>query len=435
MSHPASSSLPVWRKLGYAVGGLGDSLAFNTISFYLLYYLINVAGLPPLEAGLLAGIPRVLLIPLGAFAGPLSDRLHARGGRRRVLLLVCGPLMGAFFALQFYAPPGLDQPTVIAFWWSVQLGLSVTTTLTLVSYQAMAAELTPSSTERMQLVSLQQGFGVLGALVGPSITPLLVDVFGGAQSGFNGVGSIYGLVIALMFVTVFLTTVPAPESNNQPSSPSFWMDAASVLRQRPFILQLGVAFLVASATVSFNAAIIFYLTSVLHMDDLLPWILLVASVSSLVSIVGWNWVSRWSKRGAFSLGILIFVGSLFAMSVLPEQSPLLWLLSVSVGVGSITPAIFPKAILTDVIAADQVREGRSRAGLYTGLYGLSTRLGSSFGSALVGWLLAFIGFPTGSPQGLRWIIGFVPSVFLAAIIPCILLFRLPTLTPKPAHEA
>ena len=46
MSHPASPPLPVWHKLGYAVGGLGDSLAFNTISFYLLYYLINVAGLP-----------------------------------------------------------------------------------------------------------------------------------------------------------------------------------------------------------------------------------------------------------------------------------------------------------------------------------------------------------------------------------------------------
>jgi len=100
MSHPASPPLPVWRKLGYAVGGLGDSLAFNTISFYLLYYLINVADLPPIEAGLLAGVPRVLLTPLSALAGPLSNRLHARGGRR-IFLLVCGPLMGAFFFLQF----------------------------------------------------------------------------------------------------------------------------------------------------------------------------------------------------------------------------------------------------------------------------------------------------------------------------------------------
>ena len=365
MSHPASPPLPVWRKLGYAVGGLGDSLAFNTISFYLLYYLINVADLPPIEAGLLAGVPRVLITPLSALVGPLSDRLHARGGRR-VFLLVCGPLMGAFFFLQFYAPPGLDQSALIVFWWIVQLGLSVATTLTLVSYQAMAAELTPSSTERMQLVSLQQGFGVLGALVGPSITLLLVDLLGDAQSEFNGMGSIYGLIIALMFVTVFLTTGPAPESFNRTSPPSFWTDAATVLRQRPFLLQLGVAFLVASATVVFNASIIFYLTSVHCIDDLLPWILLVASVSSLVSIVGWNWVSRWSKRGAFTLGILIFVGALLAMSVLPERSPLLWLLSVLVGVGSITPAIFPKAVLADVIAAYQIREGRSRAGLYTG---------------------------------------------------------------------
>lgn len=434
MNHPTSSPLPVWRKLGYAVGGLGDSLAFNTISFYLMYYLISVAGLPPLEAGLLAGVPRVLLTPLSALAGPFSDRIHARGGRR-VFLLVCGPLMGVFFFLQFFAPPGLDQSALIVFWWIVQLGLSVATTLTLVSYQAMVAELTPSSTERMQLVSMQQGFGVLGALVGPSITLLLVDLFGGTQSGFNGMSSIYGLVIALMFVTVFLTTVPAPESFNRPNPLSFWKEAASVLRQRPFLLQLGMAFLVASATVVFNASIIFYLTFVLHMEALLPWILLIASASSLVSTVGWNWVSQWGKRRAFILGILIFVASLLAMSVIPEKSPLVWLLSVLVGVGSITPAIFPKAVLTDVIAADQIREGRSRAGLYTGLYGLSTRIGSSFGSTLVGWLLALIGFSEGSTQGLRWIVGYVPSAFLVAIIPCILLFHLPTNTPKPAQEA
>ncbi len=432
MIHPTSPPLPVWRKLGYAVGGLGDSLAFNTISFYLMYYLINVAGLPPLEAGLLAGVPRVLLTPLSALAGPLSDRIHARGGRR-VFLLVCGPLMGFFFFLQFYAPPGLDQPALMGFWWMVQLGLSVATTLTLVSYQAMAAELTPSSTERLQLVSMQQGFGVLGTILGPSITPLLVAFFGGAQSGFNGMSSVYGLVIALMFVIVFVTTGPAPESVNRPDPPSFWKEVASVLRQRPFLLQLGVAFLVATATAVFNASIIFYLTFVARMEDLLPWIILVASVSSLVSIVGWNWMSRWSKRWAFTLGILIFVSSLLAMSVIPERSPLVWLLSVFVGVGSITPAIFPKAVLTDVIAADQIREGRSRAGLYTGLYGLSTRIGSAFGSTLIGWLLTLIGFAEGSTQGLRWIIGYVPSTFLVAIIPCILLFRLPTNSPKPAQ--
>ena len=65
MSYHHPSQLSLSRKLGYAVGGLGDSLAFNTISFYLLFYLINIAAIPPLEAGLLVGTPRVVLVFVG----------------------------------------------------------------------------------------------------------------------------------------------------------------------------------------------------------------------------------------------------------------------------------------------------------------------------------------------------------------------------------
>jgi Na+/melibiose symporter-like transporter len=430
MDSQSSRRLPVWRKLGYAVGGLGDSLAFNVVSYYLMYYLINVAGIPPIDAGVLAGLPRVLLAPLGALAGPLSDRLHSKWGRRRVLLLIGGPVTGGCFFLQFYAPPGWGDSTLIAYWWIVQVILNVALTLTLMAYHAMAAEVTPGSRERLQLVSLQQGFGVIGGIVGPSITFLLVDVLGGRQSGFNGMSSIYGLVIALTFVTVFLTTPPEREAAERRSQPPLRAEMASVLRQRPFLLQLLVAFLVGAATVIFNALVVFYVTFVLLMEDLLPMIILVASVSSLAAILGWNWMSKWSTRWAFTLGILLFVCALLTTSVIPTKSPFIWILSALIGVGSITTAIYPKALLTDVIAHDQIQIGRSRSGLYTGVHGASTRIGSAFGSALVGWLLAEIGFAEGATQGLRWIIRFVPTTFLVAIIPCILLFHLSPNTRK-----
>jgi GPH family glycoside/pentoside/hexuronide:cation symporter len=262
---------------------------------------------------------------------------------------------------------------LIVFWWVVQFGFNISMTLTLGAYQAMAAELTSSSAERMQLVSMQQGFAVIGGILGPSITLLLVDAFGGSQSGFMGMSSIYGLVIALMFLIVFLTTFPEAESSPQVTQRSLWKEAASVLRLRSFQLQMVVAFLVQSASVIFNATIIFYLTFVLHVEDLLPLIILVASLSSLVSIVGWNWMSRWNRRWAFILGILLYVSTLYAMSIVQERSPFIWIFSALVGAGSITTAIFPKAVLTDVIADDQIREGRSRAGLFTGLYGIRAR--------------------------------------------------------------
>jgi Na+/melibiose symporter-like transporter len=331
--------------------------------------------------------------------------------------------MGFFFFLQFYALPGWSLFEIIIFWWIVQFGLNISMTLTLGAYQAMAAEITSSSDERMQLVSLQQGFSIIGSIIGPSITLLLVDIFGGNQSGFMGMSIIYGVVIALMFLIVFLTTKSESESSIETSNISLWKEAISILHIRSFQLQMCVAFLIQVASVIFNAIIVFYLTFVLQVGEFIPLIILVASFSSLVSIIGWNWMSRWNKRWAFILGILIYVGTIIAMSFVPAQSPLIWVSAVIVGIGSITTAIFPKAVLTDVIADDQIREGRSRAGLFMGLYGLSMRIGNSVGSTLIGWLLALIGFAEGSTQGLRWIFGFMPSLFLILIIPCILLFR------------
>jgi len=427
-SHPAPLSL--WRKLGYAVGGLGDSLAFNTISFYLLFYLINIADVPPIEAGLLVGTPRAILAPLGALVGPLSDRIRTKWGRRRVFLVSCGPLMGILFFLQFFVPADQGFSAIISFWLVVQFGLNVSMTLTLGAYQAMAAEVTSSSADRMQLVSMQQGFGVLGAILGPSLTIVLVEVLGGAQIGFTRMGLIYGFVIALMFVIVFLSTAPEDESSMYQSSQSLWKEALSIFRLRSFQIQISVAFLVQGVTVMFNAIIIFYLTFVLQVEDLLSVIILVASISSLGSIVFWNWFSRRTRRWAFIAGILLYMGTLIALSVLPKQSPLIWVCTVLIGAGSITTAIFPRAVLADVIADDQRDMGYSRAGLFTGLYGLSTRIGNAVGGTLIGWLLAFIRFSPENPQGLRWMIGFVPSVFLLLMIPCILLFRPSTRSKK-----
>ncbi len=424
MEVPSSHRLPFWRKLGYAVGGFGDSLAFNVVSYYLIYYLINVVGMPPIDAGVVAGLPRVLLAPLGAFAGPLSDRLHSKWGRRRVLIVVGGPLTGGCFFLQFYAPPGWDASTLLAYWWIVQVTLNVALTLTLVAYQAMAAELTPRSSERLQLVSLQQGFGVVGAIVGSSITLLLVDLLGGNQAGFTGIGSIYGAVIAVTFVTVVLTTRSEEEATQGIHQPPLRTEVLSVLRQRPFLLQMLIAFMVGSATVFFNALVVFYVTFVLRMEDFVSVIMVVASVSSLIAIPGWNRVSRWSAQGAFTVGIVLFVATLLATSVMPAKSPCIWIVSALVGVGSITTAIYPKAFLTDVIAHDQRQTGRSRSGLYTGLHGVSTRIGSAFGSTLVGWLLAVTGFVEGATEGLRWITRYIPTAFLLATIPCVMLFQL-----------
>jgi len=119
---------------------------------------------------------------------------------------------------------------------------------------------------------------------------------------------------------------------------------------------------------------------------------------------------------------------------------LLWPLIALTGVSSAT-SIFPRAMLTDVIAYDRARQGRSRAGNIVGIWSLGNRAGQAIGNALAGWLLAFAGYHAEAvvtPQlqeGLRMILGYVPSAFCLVIIPLLMLFPLSRAEMKRIEES
>ena len=430
----------LWRKLGYAVGGLGTDLAFNAISFYLIFYLITVAGIPPVTAGLLVAVPKIILIPLDPMVGVLTDRVRSSLGRRRFFLLICGPLSGLLFCMQFHMPIGLNVQALMAYWWIVQFVYTANFSLLMVSYNAMEAELSSSSTERMQLVSMRQGLGILGTLGGSALTLVMVGLLGGGRTGFTGMGMVFGALVASSFLTVFAST--RPETPIRDASPSFRKEARLTLGLKPFRIQLGVTFLVTMATVVSNAIVVFYADYVHDLADLVPLVMLLSAATALVSILGWNWLAtRWDRRGVFAIGLIIQAAVLLGLRFAPYRSMELLLTLVGLtGVGSAAMSIFPRAMLTDVIAFDRSSQGRSRAGNIVGLWSLGNRAGLAIGNALAGWLLALVGYGEGAtvtPQlqeGLRMIIGYVPSAFCLGTIPLLALFTLSRADMKRVEE-
>jgi len=417
--------LPLWRKIGYAVGGLGFDLAFNVSSFYLIYYLTSIAAIPPVQAGLITGLPAILLAPLSPLAGIFSDRAKSRLGRR-LFLLICGPLSGLFFFLQFFAPPGWAIQTLIIYWWIIHLAYASNGSLLGVSYDALGAELSPSSSERMQVVSMRQGFGALGALAGSSLPLLVVAFSGDGKIGFARMGGTFGILVALISLAVGLAASAGSRSAGQ--SLSVRKEVHLTLHLRQFWLQLGIAFLVQMAVVVINATLIFYLTYVHGIADLFAAVMLLATGTALLSLPAWGWLSRrWDPRWSFTIGLLAYSVVLFSLRLVPEgEMTLLWPLTVLAGMSSGAASVFPKAMITDVAAYDHARQGRSRAGSIMGLWGLGGRGGTAMGGALVGWLLALVGYRGGievSPglkEGLRSIMGFVPSALFLATVPLVL---------------
>ncbi len=76
--------------------------------FFQLYFLTDVAGLPPHLAAWAVGIGRIWDAVNDPLFGLLSDRIRSRWGRRRVLLLFGAVPLGMSFAMMWLVPPWGD---------------------------------------------------------------------------------------------------------------------------------------------------------------------------------------------------------------------------------------------------------------------------------------------------------------------------------------
>ncbi|KQN01023.1 hypothetical protein ASE78_17500 [Sphingomonas sp. Leaf25] len=106
-SPPASASLPT--KLGYSIGNLGKSVVWTSFENFMLFYLVSIAGLPPLVAGSLLA---ATLLWDALFDLAVALWADARGGGDRLgrLIVMGAPMCAIGFCLVF----ALDRPAAIA---------------------------------------------------------------------------------------------------------------------------------------------------------------------------------------------------------------------------------------------------------------------------------------------------------------------------------
>ncbi|WP_235525123.1 MULTISPECIES: MFS transporter [unclassified Sphingomonas] len=96
-------------KLGYSIGNLGKSVVWTSFENFMLFYLVSIAGLPPLVAGSLLA---ATLLWDALFDLAVALWADARGGGDRLGRLI---VMGApMCAIGFWLVFALDRPAAIA---------------------------------------------------------------------------------------------------------------------------------------------------------------------------------------------------------------------------------------------------------------------------------------------------------------------------------
>ncbi|HMQ35584.1 MAG TPA: MFS transporter [Chloroflexaceae bacterium] len=436
---PAPERLPLATKLAFGAGDLGPAIATIIASFFQLFFLTTVAGLPPGLAGTILLIVKIWDSVNDPVIGWLTDRTNTRWGRRRPWLLFGAVPFGLFFFLQWVVPP-VGPTGLFIYYLVIALLFDTAFTIVNVPYTALTPELTRDYDERTALNSFRFAFSIGGSIVGGILHQVIVGQFpDDPQTGYLVSGAVVGALIALPFLWCFAGTRERYEPEPGAEELSLPEQIRYVFSNRPFLFVVGIymfswlAVQVTSAVLTFF--IVFWLGSVPQFpatvfgltfgqaQDIIPLMLFAVQGSALVFLFIWSAVSRRiGKKAVYMIGSLIWIGVQgFLYFLRPEQLGLAIVLGVIAGAGIATAYLIPWSMMPDVIELDELETGQRREGMFYGFMVLLQKLGLALGLFLVGQALQVSGFNQGLAAGqqpesalntIRLMIGPVPTVIL-----------------------
>lgn len=346
----------------YGLGDAGFLIVWQGAALFLLFFYVEIAGLPPL----LAGAIFIAGMVWDALSDPLfaayAERRVARGGSYAGLVRLAAPLLGLSYLLLFCAPQG--PMWVVAMWAGVShLVFRSVYTLASMPYNALPARLTLVSDERSGFTAARVVAAAAGGLTAASATPVLVTAFGDGRAGYALMAAALGGVAAGILMISGLcvreaAAAPAParpDLRARPALAELWAVARGA---GPLQRLLAIMVTATLGFAIFTGAIVFQVESRNDLAAIAGLALAAPSLASLIAAPVWPLAAAaTSKRTALLAGALV-AGAGFAAFGLADgvASALAALVLTGAGLAAIPVMLWS-------MAADAVDHGHAATGV------------------------------------------------------------------------
>lgn len=382
-------------KVGYGVGDLGCNLVFTTAgSFLTLYYTDSVmlsaafVGTMMLVARILDGISDIVM-------GTIIDRTHTKMGKARPYVLFGSIFLVLSFLLLFNVPQslGIQGKQVYATITYIMMAVVCYTVVNL-AYSTLITLMSPDQDERNSLSSVRMFFSFLAVLVINSFTSNLVAQLGGGQEGFSKLAIIYG---AIAFVCLVITGLVSKEYVSEKADDISVAEkvpvkeTAKLLFTNKYTYLCGLAFIFNWMHLTLNgAASVYYardvlgnigMMSALSICGMLPSMILLAVVPKAAY--------KFGKQRALIFGAAMIVIGFLLPTLQATNVPVVLAGCVFKGIGLAFVNALLFASVADLCDYIQMTSGKQIAGITNSVISFGMKVGTGFGSAILGWMLAW----------------------------------------------
>lgn len=409
--NPPTARLSFREKFAYGLGDTASNFYFQAFNLFLVYYYTDIFGLPTASVGTLMFVTPILIAALNPVIGVISDRTNTRWGKFRPYIL-WGAIPYGVLGYLMFANPALSLQGKLVYAW-------ITYTLTLIVYAvintpygALMGVMSPSSEDRTSLSSYRFACAFTGTLLIGWLVPWLKDFLSGAggdpAEGFRNTMTIFAVISVGMFLYTFANTRERVVS--PPAQKSSLKDDLRDLRANgPWLVLFFVAFLNLANVGMRSGAGIYYFKYCVGREASLGTFNLVGFLCFIAGAMSTKlWTRHFSRRK-----LLIWLTSLNALGigacyfVDPQNLPLLYALNIFASlVAGPTPAIV-WSMYADTADYGEWKFGRRATGLIFSATVFAQKVGLAIGSAMIGWLLAYVGFAANAEQTPRSLHGIV----------------------------
>ena len=360
-------------KISYGAASLGDTIIYNILTVYLVYYLTEISGVPVFLAGFITAIALVWNTLFVVFVGYLSDLVLAKYGERVSIMKISTPIMCVLFVALFLGH-GIPQGYQPIYFCLVLILLWSSHSAYMVPYEAVGGEITRSSRTQISLrnyARLFMSFGNIFALV------LFTYLVGKLQTNFTfteGEAWIWGIVLLTgVSVISFVVTnrmvrhkeIHLRTTFGRPSLLGMVKEYIQMARLPYMNVFLGTSLILSVVNVIFSTNIVYFMKYNMGMaEDKRSYIFLILSITGLLATFIFGYLSRhFDKKiimvASFTVTALVMI--LYDFKAVESIRDLGILIAVYT-IGNSAYWQFIYSMGYDLGHADQERTGKKRQG-------------------------------------------------------------------------
>jgi GPH family glycoside/pentoside/hexuronide:cation symporter len=415
------ASLSLKEKVGYACGDVASNFYWRVFDVFLFIFYTDVFGLHPAAVGTMMLVTRLIDAFSDPLMGALADRTQTKFGKFRPYLL-WGIIPIAAAGVLTFTVPDLDDSGKLMWAYATYIFMMLAYTFINVPYGALLGVVTGNSQDRTTLTS----FRFIGAFSGGSLvaylTPKLVTYFGQGDEAFGWqlTMGLYGCVAAILFLITFLSTkerIAPPKEQKTP----ILQDIKDLTQNKPWVILFSLA-LIIMMTISLRGSTgTFYFKYFVEREDLIGSFSFAYMIALAVGAASTPLMTKFidKRRLLMILMTVVTVLSVAFYFVPKDQIMLMYILQIAIGftLGPKSPLVF--SMYADTADFSEWKHGRRATAMVFSAAAFAQKLGGAIAGAMIGWLLASMGYIANQVQshdsqtGIVLLMTIIPAGFAA----------------------